>query len=413
MADIRGVAQPGRVLALGARCRRFEPSRPDHDFRFFICLVIMSFISAVLINATWTFALLELIRHIQDKPDKKIEQRKQTQERVAKAINQDDFSVLDYLMDVEHMSERNKVWYEIYKRYGSRNHTWQDFRDMFNDNLVDACKTVRNWKTWDQINALRDEAFRTQIPKLSHLLKKYNIHQINDENYQQFETKYPDLYVTFKTFLTMTYTACPNYCTYNPKVAKLNRKYKGKVQEASECAQFTRKMDKFIDLRNADFVVGERIENYYRILISMPYIVCQMQDETLPVTRKIEIAHKILNKSAEIHGAPMGPVKPGGHPKYYGTYVLATNSIILHKKYLTPLNLWQALYTIIHEDTHRIDYHNPDIGLLGAQIMELVPDMYLYHENELYFKNPVEQTALYIDNIVWTALQQMILQNEK
>ena len=87
--------------------------------------------------------------------------------------------------------------------------------------------------------------------------------------------------------------------------------------------------------------------------------------------------------------------------------------IILHKKYLTPLNLWQALCTIIHEDTHRIDYHNPDIGLLGAQIMELVPDMYLYHENELYFKNPVEQTALYIDNIVWTALQQMILQNEK
>ena len=33
MADIRGVAQPGRVLALGARCRRFEPSRPDHEIQ--------------------------------------------------------------------------------------------------------------------------------------------------------------------------------------------------------------------------------------------------------------------------------------------------------------------------------------------------------------------------------------------
>ena len=31
--DIRGVAQPGRVLALGARCRRFEPSRPDHEIQ--------------------------------------------------------------------------------------------------------------------------------------------------------------------------------------------------------------------------------------------------------------------------------------------------------------------------------------------------------------------------------------------
>lgn len=26
----RGVAQPGRVLALGARCRTFESCRPDH-----------------------------------------------------------------------------------------------------------------------------------------------------------------------------------------------------------------------------------------------------------------------------------------------------------------------------------------------------------------------------------------------
>ena len=30
---IRGVAQPGRVLALGARCRRFEPSRPDQKIK--------------------------------------------------------------------------------------------------------------------------------------------------------------------------------------------------------------------------------------------------------------------------------------------------------------------------------------------------------------------------------------------
>lgn len=30
LARRRGVAQPGRVLALGARCRRFESSRPDH-----------------------------------------------------------------------------------------------------------------------------------------------------------------------------------------------------------------------------------------------------------------------------------------------------------------------------------------------------------------------------------------------
>ena len=33
MARIRGVAQPGRVLGLGPRCRRFEPSHPDHKIQ--------------------------------------------------------------------------------------------------------------------------------------------------------------------------------------------------------------------------------------------------------------------------------------------------------------------------------------------------------------------------------------------
>lgn len=33
MAITRGVAQSGRVLALGARCRRFESCRPDHKIQ--------------------------------------------------------------------------------------------------------------------------------------------------------------------------------------------------------------------------------------------------------------------------------------------------------------------------------------------------------------------------------------------
>ena len=33
MAVIRGVAQSGRVLALGARCRRFESFRPDQKIQ--------------------------------------------------------------------------------------------------------------------------------------------------------------------------------------------------------------------------------------------------------------------------------------------------------------------------------------------------------------------------------------------
>ena len=44
IARIRGVAQPGRVLGLGPRCRRFEPSHPDQKIQigkrpiFIFCL---------------------------------------------------------------------------------------------------------------------------------------------------------------------------------------------------------------------------------------------------------------------------------------------------------------------------------------------------------------------------------------
>ena len=41
MAHIRGVAQPGRVLGLGPRCRRFEPSHPDHKFKPPLYVVVL------------------------------------------------------------------------------------------------------------------------------------------------------------------------------------------------------------------------------------------------------------------------------------------------------------------------------------------------------------------------------------
>lgn len=46
MTHLRGVAQSGRVLGLGPRCRRFESFRPDHEIqtarqgRFFVWFLI-------------------------------------------------------------------------------------------------------------------------------------------------------------------------------------------------------------------------------------------------------------------------------------------------------------------------------------------------------------------------------------
>ena len=52
---------------------------------------------------------------------------------------------LDYIMGFDKMSPTDKIWYEAYKKYGNRNHTWQDFRDMFYGDLNTMQKTVKNW----------------------------------------------------------------------------------------------------------------------------------------------------------------------------------------------------------------------------------------------------------------------------
>ena len=59
---------------------------------------------------------------------------------------------LDGIMQVDKMSPEDKVFYEAYKKYGNRSHTWQDFKAMFNGDIATMQKTVKHWKTWDEIN---------------------------------------------------------------------------------------------------------------------------------------------------------------------------------------------------------------------------------------------------------------------
>ena len=61
---------------------------------------------------------------------------------------------LDYIMETATMSPTDKIFYEAYKKYGTRNHTWQDFRDMFHGDINLMQRTVRGWKTWDEINTM-------------------------------------------------------------------------------------------------------------------------------------------------------------------------------------------------------------------------------------------------------------------
>ena len=312
--------------------------------------------------------------------------------------------ILDYVMGVERMSERDRAWYELYKQYGNRNHTWQDFRDMFNDDIISACKTVANWHTWKQANTWRDMA-EQQKAKVNRLLGKLNMQSIAEVSYHNLQSKYPDLIAEYEKFLILYYSATPNYCTYNPEIAKLKQKFNQSGQNIFANARYVKKMNKFITFKNADFVVAERLDNYYKIISKHPTFLQQLRDtKKTPKDIMFQIANKILDDSATVHGTPKSNITLVKKSFSAATYWHETNDIELANNSLHSHNFWRYLDTIIHEDTHRIDYKNPDYGMLGSQIMDTCAGRYS-NLPDLYPINPTEQIAFYTANIVSQAIR--------
>ena len=63
MAVIRGVAQSGRVLALGARCRRFESFRPDQKIQTVAFAAVLIFcLERADLNDKRSFVMVRIFR---------------------------------------------------------------------------------------------------------------------------------------------------------------------------------------------------------------------------------------------------------------------------------------------------------------------------------------------------------------
>lgn len=332
---------------------------------------------------------------------------------------------LDYIMGFDKMSSTDKIWYEAYKKYGNRNHTWQDFRDMFYDDIENMEKTVAHWKTWDEINNLLKQQNK-QITEIRRLLQKYNVQSIDEndaEKYEQYKKDYPDLMQAYQQYLVTTNEATPNYSTFNPEIAKLEKEFESKSKTISSddkkakidlIVEYLKKMDEYINLKNGDFVVGERIETYRKIILKNPEILKTIQNfDNLSVAEKINLARMILDESSKIHGTPKGRVVHDDAPD--GPHVLRGNQGGGYDRYGERFLLkgdnfpgtWNFLKILAHEDAHRIDYYNAEYGMIGSQLMKFVTDNYLSNaciDEKLYRKWATEQSSYYLDTTIATAL---------
>lgn len=352
------------------------------------------------------------------------------QKRVSESVKKQ-VPALDYIMDTANMSPTDKIFYEAYKKYGTRNHTWQDFRDMFNGDVNLMCRTVRGWKTWDEINTMSFNFYEERKVLLG-LMKKYNIQFIDDDNKDSFKTQYPDLVQQYDKASYLLDLSYSNYSTFNPKVSKLIKEFQQKLDTIPESQQkkimklfseYIYKFDKYIDLRNADFVVGERIQTYTDIIKNNPIILGLVSNfDFLDSDTKLKLSDRILRKSAEVQGTANCDIvetKTPDTPNKKSYTVALYNDIddvFIFNTTCPEFSILDCYLTVlVHEDGHRIDYCNADYGIIGEQFMNFFSENYLNDDmvsESLYLKQATEQSSYYIDKPIKIALLKTIQENK-
>lgn len=337
---------------------------------------------------------------------------------------QNQVPILDCMMNVKNMSDTDKIWYRAYKKYGNRAHTWQDFKKMFNSDIKTMRQTVKHWQTWKTINiqSSKQDSILTKANKL--LLALPPEIGKNITTYEELRQFYPDL-----PEAPVFPDTNANYSVFHPELKKLERELAAKLVEISPSdtaaranlvTEYITKIDEFVDLRNADFVACERIENYCKIILKNKRILnLAKKFNTLSEKRKIDLARMFLIKSAIIHGTPEPQVfqddgKDGKNEllaETNGGYHSGNQNFFLKGKNKFFSTLAGFFKILVHEDTHRIDHLNTDYGMLGPQLTNFSLKNYISYSivgDDFYVKYSVEQSAFYFDSIAGKVLEYVI-----
>lgn len=325
-----------------------------------------------------------------------------------------DIPSLDSVMGVAKMSETDRIFYEAYKKYGHRTHTWQYFKEMFHGDVKNMQKTVEHWKTWEEIN--KEAHNRYDSNKDGFSLTVANIRQITNTPkgkptriYELNELSETQNELQQELFPMPVYA---NYLTYTPELGDLYDSYHEDLHEIAFDdtkahhdlrKKYIYELNKLLDFDNDNgkFVLYERINAYRKIIFESPKLL-YMADrfDLLTPEEKLNFAQLILDKSAEVFGTPTYKVvpMPKEKPNTLGTAKDPERIFELSTSFQSKTRpLYEFLGTLVHEDSHRIDHYNPNQGLLGAQMQTFMRDYRTYDaQNDTYRMNPTEVSAFYL-----------------
>jgi hypothetical protein len=282
----------------------------------------------------------------------------------------------------------------------------EDFKAMFNGDKELMQSTVKNWRTWDELNTMYTN-FNIQYDIVYKLVNKYGIKEINMDNYQQYKDKFPDLVQEYEKLLALNNGVYTNYSTFNIEVSKIEKQFEKEMAKIAPddeesknklITKYIKTMSECIDLRNGDFVAGERLEAYKNIILSNPQILNMAKNfKQLTETEVIQFAKLILDASGQKFGTS-GPVKKDKK----NSYTPSTQTITLSTDFTEfKYPLAHFLASLVHEDNHRIDYQNPKMGMIGNQVMLFQENYYLSPDQKdlglytAYRYQPTEQASFY------------------
>ncbi len=367
-----------------------------------------------------------------------------------------DVPSLDTVMKADKMSETDRIWYEAYKKYGNRNHTWQYFRTLHYYYESFLYENIKHWNTREEINQdahKRYDSGTNQEIKATLSPLYYNgddpilvgysciniITKYTDEKHSQIiedlhnhisskskliNHEYSLGPATEEMEIPWVYQSHDNYSVPDPTNWNIVQKYiqesltmkantdshKFKMIEPLIKRRYISQLYPLLNFDNAEFVTYERLNVYHQIIFHDTNLLdMAMNFGLLKPEERLNFAEKILNKSAEKFGTPTFKVKPTK-----GLYAGLCSTHIKTFELDSKQTLQEFLKTIVHEDPHRIDWFNPSQGLLGNYYIPLTllyGSLYVSPKDSFrdYEKNPTEACALRLGDAIGSKLYSAIM----
>ncbi len=345
--------------------------------------------------------------------------------RFTKLRNISKIATVDDFMDVAHMSATDRKFFAAYRKYGKRSQKFEDFKAMYDGDyakLEDAIKT-QGWVAFDEVGSTTPETVitsKTNYSTYSNKLDDAIKDAASDTDYLKYRAQVLNDNPTWKTIeetLNKDYlSGAMSYDDYSKRWDELARQYGtsrdeflNAVYESQGKAIARWNMDiipAIAPLDNMDYVAAERIQLYSEIIDKDPELrrMATRFDE-LTDSEKAVFGQKILDKSGaktasgqyQFQTAKQWDAEnPGKERNWSGLHSKGDKTIHVD----TDRTLPQVMGTISHEDGHKIDAWQPEMGMLGEQKATLSDITYSNKDEYGYYQTLEERSSYAIGNAV-------------